>query len=82
MKEFIDLLISMVTIIVCFSSMSDSLEKAEDFMSICFLLLTPIVPICYAYGLPNTYFACMFVVVLTVGTCKKLRRGRPLIEFD
>lgn len=82
MKNFIDLLISMVTITVCFSFMSDSLEKAEDFMSTCFLLLTPVVPVCYAYGIPNTYFACMFVGILAVGTCKKLRRGRPLIEFD
>lgn len=78
----IDYFVAMVTITICLSSMSDSLEKAEDFMSICFLLLTPIVPICYAYGLPNTYFACMFVGMLTVGVCKKLRRGRPLIEFD
>lgn len=82
MKEFIDFLISAVTITVCFSFMSNDLEKAEDFMSTGFLLLTPIVPIYYAYGLPNTYFACMFVGMLTVGVCKKLRRGRPLIEFE
>lgn len=78
----IDYFVAMVTIIICLSSMSNSLEKAEDFMSTCFLLLTPVVPVCYAYGIPNTYFACMFVGMLTVGVCKKLRRGRPLIEFD
>lgn len=82
MKNFIDLLISMVTITVCFSFMSDSLEKAEDFMSTCFIIFIIAIPLCYAYRMQNISILCVLMAICTIGTVQKLRRGRPLIEFD
>lgn len=77
-----DLMIAIITLAVCMLLMSDSLEKAEDFMSTCFIIFIVAIPVCYAYRMQNISILCVLMAICTVGTCKKLRRGRPLIEFD
>jgi hypothetical protein len=77
-----DIIISFVMVIAWLSWMTDGLERAEDSMSIGFVFAAPMVPICYAYKVPNTALICIYVFIITIGVCKKLRRGRPLIEFE
>ncbi len=77
-----DLMIAIITLAVCMLLMSDSLEKAEDFMSTCFIIFMVAIPVCYAYRMQNISILCVLMVICTIGTCQKLRRGRPLIEFD
>lgn len=77
-----DLMIAIITLAVCMLLMSDSLEKAEDFMSTCFIIFMVAIPVCYACRMQNVSILCVLMAICTIGTCQKLRRGRPLIEFD
>ena len=77
-----DLMIATMTLAVCMMLMSDSIDKSEDFMSTCFIIFMVAIPVCYAYRMQNISILCVLMAICTIGTCQKLRRGRPLIEFD
>ncbi len=73
--------VSATIIAVCLFLVSDSTKKAEDFMSTAFIISAPCVPVFWACGVSSTWHLLLLMPVFMLGTCQKLKKGRPIIEL-